>query len=324
MTEHGHPPFKLDALDHVVLLVSDLQRTLDFYCDCLGAKVERRLDKIALVQLRAGDSLIDLIAYSTPEGAWAKSQVAGGGRNMEHFCLRIAPFDDAAIRGYLAKHEIAIADSSERYGAKGTGPSIYIKDADGNTVELKGPPKTDPAKPPHRIITTKRLTLRPIRFSDAEDLFAWCFSDEETMRYWSEPAHKEIDQTRAFVARAVGPTDQNCVWVITLGDDRAIGFISLYGRREKIIGLGYMLAREHRGKGFVTEAANAGLVFAFDDWQMHKVRADLDPRNLASAAVVERLGFTKEGVLRQDFIYNGDYVDAANYGLLRSEWIERR
>ena len=316
------PPFRLDAIDHVVLLVRDLDRALAFYCECLGAKVERRVEQFGLVQLRAGDSLIDLIAIGTQQGAWAKSPVEGG-RNMEHFCLAIAPFDDEALRAHLDKHGVTIADAGNRYGAKGTGPSLYIKDPDGNTVELKGPPATDPGAPKHRVIATARLTLRPIRFDDSEELYK-SFSDPETMRFWTEPAHQSIDQTRAFVARAVGPSDQGRVWAITLGDDRARGFISLYGRREKIIGLGYMLASDLRGQGYVTEACAAALAYAFDDWQMHKVKADLDPRNDASVAVLGRLGFTKEGQVRQDFLYAGKYVDTAHYGLLREEWLKRR
>jgi RimJ/RimL family protein N-acetyltransferase/catechol 2,3-dioxygenase-like lactoylglutathione lyase family enzyme len=315
-------PFKLEALDHVVLLVRDLERTLAFYCDCLGAKEERRVDQVGLVQLRAGESLIDLVAFETPQGAWAKPQAEGGGRNMEHLCVAMSPFDEEAIRTHLATHRVPIADAGDRYGAKGTGPSIYIKDPDGNTVELKGPPNTAPGKPKQRTLTTQRLILRPIQLEDANALFA-IFSDEISMQFWSEPAHKSIEQTRAFVARAVGPSDSGCVWAITTDGKRALGFISLYGRRERIIGLGYMLAPEMRGKGLVTEACEAALAFAFEDWDMQRVRAELDPRNTASSGVLERLGFTLEGVLREDFLYDGKYVDAANYGLLRAEWLAR-
>jgi RimJ/RimL family protein N-acetyltransferase len=143
------------------------------------------------------------------------------------------------------------------------------------------------------------------------------------MRFWDGPAHTSIEQTRAFIARAVGPSDQGCVWAITAGSDRALGFISLYGRRHRIIGMGYMLTPAERGKGYVTEACEAALAFVFNDWDMHKVKADIAPDNAASAAVLNRLGFSLEGVLRQDFLYDGQYVDAANYGLLRSEWLKR-
>jgi RimJ/RimL family protein N-acetyltransferase/extradiol dioxygenase family protein len=314
-------PFKLQNLDHVVLLVRDLDQTLTFYCDCLGAKVERRVEQVGLVQLRAGDSLIDLVVTGSPQGAWAKPAVEGG-RNMEHFCVAIAPFDEEALRAHLGQHGIEIVEAGERYGAKGTGPSLYIKDPDGNTVELKGPPNTAPGTPKQRTLTTKRLVLRPIHLDDAEALFA-VFGDEQSMRFWSEPAHKSIEQTRAFVARAVGLSDSGCVWAITADGKEALGFISLYGRRDRIIGLGYMLRPEKRGQGIITEACDAAIAFAFEDWDMHRIRADLDPRNTKSSAVLERLGFKLEGVLREDFLYDGKYVDAANYGLLRSEWIAR-
>jgi glyoxylase I family protein len=314
-------PFKLQALDHVVLLVRDLERTLAFYCDCLGAKVERRVDQVGLVQLRAGESLLDLVAFETQQGKWAKPSVEGG-RNMEHFCVAIAPFNDGDIRAHLATHGVDVVEAGDRYGAKGTGPSIYIKDPDGNTVELKGPPNASPGKPLQRTLTTHRLILRPIKLEDATELFA-IFSDENSMQFWSEPAHTSIEQTRAFVARNAGPSDSGCVWAITADGKTAFGFISLYGRRERIIGLGYMIAPEKRGQGLITEACEAALAFCFEDWDMRRVRADLDPRNTASSAVLERLGFKLEGVLREDFLYDGQYVDAANYGLLRSEWLAR-
>jgi len=122
----------IQGLDHVVLRVADLDRAVRFYCDALGCTEERRLESIGLVQLRAGASLIDLVpAEGVPE-------VAGG--NMDHFCLRIEPFDEAAIRSHLATHGVEAGEVARRYGAEGHGPSLYLRDPDGNTVELKGPP----------------------------------------------------------------------------------------------------------------------------------------------------------------------------------------
>jgi len=122
----------IKGLDHVVLRVADLDRAVRFYCEVLGCTEERRLESIGLVQLRAGASLIDLVpADGAPE-------VAGG--NMDHFCLRIEPFDEAAIRSHLAAHGVEAGAVASRYGAEGHGPSLYLQDPDGNTVELKGPP----------------------------------------------------------------------------------------------------------------------------------------------------------------------------------------
>ncbi len=124
--------FAIKGLDHVVLRVADLDRAVRFYCEVLGCREERRLESIGLVQLRAGASLIDLVpAGGAPE-------VAGG--NMDHFALRIEPFDETALRAHLAAHGVDVGEVATRYGAEGSGPSLYIQDPDGNTVELKGPP----------------------------------------------------------------------------------------------------------------------------------------------------------------------------------------
>ncbi len=122
----------IQGLDHVVLRVADLERAVHFYCEVLGCRVERRVESISLVQLRAGAALIDLVlAKGVPE-------IAGG--NMDHFCLRIEPFDEADLRAHLTAHGVEVGELATRYGAEGAGPSLYIKDPDGNTVELKGPP----------------------------------------------------------------------------------------------------------------------------------------------------------------------------------------
>ena len=124
--------FEILGIDHVVLRVADLERAIAFYEGVLGAKVERRAEKFALVQLRAGRSLIDLIGAPADE--------ARGAGNMDHFALRIEPFDEAAIRAHLEAHGIEAGELKTRYGAEKEGPSLYIEDPDGNRVELKGPP----------------------------------------------------------------------------------------------------------------------------------------------------------------------------------------
>ena len=124
--------FAIQGLDHVVLKVADLERAVRFYCEVLGCSEERRVESIGLVQLRAGAALIDLVpAGGTPET---------GAGNMDHFCLRIEPFDEAGLRAHLAAHGVEVGEVARRYGAEGHGPSLYLQDPDGNTVELKGPP----------------------------------------------------------------------------------------------------------------------------------------------------------------------------------------
>jgi len=127
-------------IDHIVLRVIDLERMLDFYCGVLGCTVERREDEIGLVQLRAGCSLIDLVPVSGPLGRAGGAPPATEGRNLDHFCVRIEPFDEAAIRRHLEANDVRAGELATRNGAEGEGPSIYISDPEDNVVELKGPP----------------------------------------------------------------------------------------------------------------------------------------------------------------------------------------
>ena len=134
------PPFRTLALDHVVLRVADLERALGFYCGALGLPVEKRQEAIGLVQLRAGTSLIDLVPLDGKLGREGGAGPAKEGRNVDHFALRIAPFDGAALAAHLRAHGVEPGEVVQRYGAEGDGPSMYITDPDGNGVELKGPP----------------------------------------------------------------------------------------------------------------------------------------------------------------------------------------
>jgi glyoxylase I family protein len=132
--------FRILDIDHLVVRVVDLDKMLHFYCDALGCTVERRQDEIGLVQLRAGRSLIDLVTIDGKLGRAGGVAPGHEGRNMDHFCLRVEPFDEAAIRSQLARHGYAAGAVESRYGAEGEGPSIYLADPEGNGVELKGPP----------------------------------------------------------------------------------------------------------------------------------------------------------------------------------------
>jgi glyoxylase I family protein len=130
---------EIRGIDHVVLRIRDLERSLAFYCDQLGCRVERRLDALGLVQLRAGSGLIDLVPVDSPLGRAGGGAPGEEGRNLDHFALQLEHFDPAAIRAQLEAAGLAPGEVAERYGAEGTGPSLYLRDPDGNTVELKGP-----------------------------------------------------------------------------------------------------------------------------------------------------------------------------------------
>jgi len=125
---------RIGGLDHVVLRVGDLDRAISFYQRVLSCHIERELQQPRLVQLRAGAALIDLVPASvSPHQATDKA-----GRNMDHFCVRVVGFDATALKAHLQQNGVDPGEVHERYGAEGYGPSIYITDPDGNTVELKG------------------------------------------------------------------------------------------------------------------------------------------------------------------------------------------
>ena len=132
--------FTVQGIDHVVLRVVDVEGVIRFYKDVLGCAVERRKDDLGLIQLRAGRSLIDLVDVNGELGQKGGAAPGAEARNMDHFCLRIDPFDEAQIRANLRAHGVEAGEQATRYGAEGDGPSLYIQDPEGNTVELKGPP----------------------------------------------------------------------------------------------------------------------------------------------------------------------------------------
>lgn len=129
----------LAAIDHVVFRVSDLDSALRFYTEVLGVTLEKVQEGIGLYQLRAGSSLIDLVPVDGKLGLMGGAGPGREGRNVDHVCFRVLPWDEAAILAHLASHGIE-AQVERRYGAEGDGPSIYLTDPDGNGLELKGPP----------------------------------------------------------------------------------------------------------------------------------------------------------------------------------------
>jgi glyoxylase I family protein len=127
-------PFMVQGIDHIVLRVRQLKHSLAFYCEILGCTVEREQPELGLTQLRAGASLIDLVTLDGPLGA---GEPPGAGRNLEHFCVTVAPFDEPALIAWLTARGVSVREPGSRYGAQGEGASFYIEDPDGNRVELK-------------------------------------------------------------------------------------------------------------------------------------------------------------------------------------------
>jgi len=134
----SHPPFALEGIDHVVLLVRDMAEAQQFYEQVLGCTVDRELPEYGMLQLRAGGSLIDLVDIGSAEGEWGRPEIEGG-RNMDHVCIATGPCEKQAMRAHLSRHGINIVEEGIRYGAKGDGMSFYICDPSGNQIELKGP-----------------------------------------------------------------------------------------------------------------------------------------------------------------------------------------
>jgi glyoxylase I family protein len=128
-------PFHIVGIDHIVLRATDPARLERFYVNLLGLSCERRQAK--LVQLRAGHALIDIVPADEAGPAGGISRT--GGANLDHLCLRVEPFDAAAIAVHFADNGVACGAPASRYGAQGKGLSIYLHDPEGNGVELKGP-----------------------------------------------------------------------------------------------------------------------------------------------------------------------------------------
>ncbi|WP_394850035.1 VOC family protein [Pendulispora brunnea] len=131
---------RIREIDHLVVRVVDLDASLRFYCDVLGCRIERRQDEIGLIQLRAGTSMVDLVPLDGKLGRAGGAPPGEEGRNIDHFCFRIDPWDEKGIVKHLATFGIDAGEVAPRFGAEGEGPSIYVRDPDGNVVELKGPP----------------------------------------------------------------------------------------------------------------------------------------------------------------------------------------
>lgn len=132
-------PFNVVRIDHVVIRADDLQRLIDFYTAVLGCPLEKGPGDIGLAQLRAGDSLIDIVDAKGPIGLQGGDAPAHGAPNVDHVCLQIDPWDVDAIVSHLRDHDIEAGEVVTRYGAQGNGPSMYIRDPEGNSIELKGP-----------------------------------------------------------------------------------------------------------------------------------------------------------------------------------------
>ena len=174
-------------------------------------------------------------------------------------------------------------------------------------------------------IDASRIRLRWISEKNTDAFYA-IYSNPEVMRYWSTPPLSDREAAGKLISEIHDLFQRRMIlkWGIALrSDDRLIGSITLFNlsfphRRAEI---GYALAREYWGQGYMTEALMALLQYTFADLDLHRIEADVDPRNTASIKTVERLGFKREGILRERWQVNGEIQDAFFFGLLKHEWI---
>lgn len=176
-------------------------------------------------------------------------------------------------------------------------------------------------------LTGERVCLRSVAHTDTDAVFA-IWSDPEAMRYWSHPPYTERAQAEAKLTSDLAAAAEGSAfpWAITLtGDDTLIGMFTLHqldrsnGRAE----VGYMLGRPHWGQGLATEAASLVIDYAFTTLGLRRLEADIDPRNEGSQKLLERLGFERDGYLRERWCVAGEISDSALYGLLAREWNAR-
>jgi catechol 2,3-dioxygenase-like lactoylglutathione lyase family enzyme len=140
-------PFAPASLDHVVLRATAIEPMLRFYRDVLGCTVAKHNEPLGLWHLRAGPTMIDLIDVHGPLGPAGGPAPGPQGHNLDHLCLRLRPFDPDAVRAFLAAQGIATEPPGRRFGAQGDGLSIYLKDPQGNGIELRGDVGDDDGNP---------------------------------------------------------------------------------------------------------------------------------------------------------------------------------
>ena len=174
------------------------------------------------------------------------------------------------------------------------------------------------------LLDTNRLSLRELRHDDVADLYR-IFSNPEVMRYWSRPVMTDKQEAHEMLREIIaGARERKFLqWGVALKEtDQVIGTCTLFAIDEshKRTEIGYVIGREHWHQGFAREIVPRVIDFAFDELGLHRIEADVDPRNTVSIRIVERLGFQREGLLRERYHVNGEIQDSALFGLLKPNW----
>jgi RimJ/RimL family protein N-acetyltransferase len=176
-------------------------------------------------------------------------------------------------------------------------------------------------------LRAERTLLRPLRDTDAEALYV-VFSDPRVMRYWNTPPWSSMAEAHDSIARDAPGMERGehaRLGIEHVSDARLIGACSLFNISEQCrrAEIGYAFAYDVWGNGYAQESLRALLEYAFTECGLHRLEADIDPRNTASGRLLERLGFAREGILRERWIVGDEVSDSALYGLLAREWRER-
>lgn len=177
------------------------------------------------------------------------------------------------------------------------------------------------------VLTTGRLKLRWLDETDAAAQFA-IYSDPVAMRYWSNKPWTGMDQAHEAIAKTLDAYREGTglrFGIELQSTGEMIGNVNLYDILDanRRCDVGYALARAHWRQGYLGEALPAALDYAFTVLGLNRIEADIDPRNIASEKLLQRMGFRQEGYLRERWIVNGEMCDAAFYGLLLSDWTAR-
>lgn len=176
------------------------------------------------------------------------------------------------------------------------------------------------------VLHTQRLVLRELRDDDVPAAFAM-FADKEVMRYIGHHPHQNLEETREWLGknRALFPSHEGVRWVLALREnDKFIGsaghwrMMKEHHRAE----IGYDLSPDYWGKGYMKEALTAILRFGFVEMELHSTEAQIDPANQRSRAVLQGLGFRQDGVIRENFFFEGKYTDTVIFTLLAREFLK--
>lgn len=168
-------------------------------------------------------------------------------------------------------------------------------------------------------LTTGRLVLRQLRIDDAPQLHP-ALSDVDQVRWWSSGPHASLTETQEYLQFNASEDEDHLCWAITSGDDRALGWVILMDKRHGVAEIGYILRRDAGKRGIAREAVAAVIDYGFRSHGLRRICADVDPDNAGSVALLEYLGFRREGLLRAEWETHIGVRDSLIYGLLRDEW----